>query len=172
VTEPARKLELEQLIDTNDVARILRCSRNAVVQMCGRGKGPKVYGRGARGLLLFDPADVDAWLSGPRNHVARAQLIKALETGSNDHVYFLHDPSGFIKIGTTGNLSQRLRDLQAANPRELVLLGTLRGDRDVEIAFHIYFADLLARGEWFTDHPVILETLLAIKRGSFTVDGP
>src|SRR5690606_19185280 len=78
--EPARTIP--ELLDTREVATLRRCTPNAIVQAVRRGKGPRVYGRGARGLLLFTAEDVDAWIRGGDDEaqvsggdVARAGLV-------------------------------------------------------------------------------------------------
>lgn len=64
----------------------------------------------------------------------------------------------YVKIGTTGNLRRRIRELELRRgcrfpddiedvPVELV--GTLWGGEDCERALHQAFADLHVVGEWF-----------------------
>jgi hypothetical protein len=63
------------------------------------------------------------------------------------HVYFIYDGE-FTKIGiTAGDVKVRMSSLQS--PRELVCLGTLPGDRELERRLHGLFAERRARGEWF-----------------------
>jgi|GEM_PF-3711734 len=66
-------------------------------------------------------------------------------------VYFVrcHDRP-IVKIGWASNVQRRLSALQAANPDLLVLLGTVEGTMQDELAWHREFAHLAIRNEWFT----------------------
>ena len=68
-------------------------------------------------------------------------------------VYFVRDGvDGPIKIGTTrGGVEKRIRSVQIGCARDLVLLGTIDGGRDLERELHQRFHTLRLRGEWF--HP-------------------
>lgn len=66
-------------------------------------------------------------------------------------LYFIQAGSaGPIKIGfTTGDYAKRLATLQVGNAEELVSLAALENYPDTEKDWHIRFADLRIRGEWF-----------------------
>ena len=58
--------------------------------------------------------------------------------------------TGVVKIGTTRNLSTRIRRMELSRPGiEFVLLGYEAGGPDVEKARHQQFADAHLLGEWF-----------------------
>lgn len=58
-----------------------------------------------------------------------------------------------IKIGfTTRAVHSRLRALSTTIGREIHLLATYPGTRELEAALHRKFDDLRIRGEWFQDH--------------------
>jgi hypothetical protein len=59
---------LPVLLDTNELAALLRCSANAVVQRVRRGRSPPVYGKASKGLLLFREDDVIAFLQRGQAH--------------------------------------------------------------------------------------------------------
>lgn len=67
-------------------------------------------------------------------------------------IYFVRD-GGFVKIGRSATGAERRRDqLATGNPRELVLLGCIRGGVDNERELHTRFAALRVPGrkkEWF-----------------------
>jgi hypothetical protein len=65
-----------------------------------------------------------------------------------DGVYFVTDGT-FTKIGTSGDVSRRLRTLQTASPRPLTVRLVLPGGVDLEKRFHDHFADKRRHGEWF-----------------------
>jgi hypothetical protein len=64
-------------------------------------------------------------------------------------VYFLQrDIDGFIKIGTTTNITDRITSIQTgAGP--CVLLGRILGGPITEARLHQKFADSRQHGEWF-----------------------
>lgn len=70
-----------------------------------------------------------------------------------NYVYFLtYDNPGFenlIKIGTTGDIKQRIGSYITSNPFPVKLLGVMLGDRDLEHKIHQMFSDLRFKNEWF-----------------------
>ena len=60
----------------------------------------------------------------------------------------------YIKIGYSANVKNRLKDLQVASPRELILIGTINNvDQSFEKDLHKYLKTLIygcnVMGEWF-----------------------
>ena len=73
---------------------------------------------------------------------------------------------GPIKIGHTAHLAQRVRNMQAGNPHELVLLADMPGLRHHERLLHERFAAgrLKPDCEWFRhDTPGLLEFIEAVR---------
>ena len=67
-----------------------------------------------------------------------------------DRVYFLLDPEACqIKIGTTGNLEQRIKDHEQRRGHKLELLGTMAGGYRLERAMHNRFSEHRQEREWF-----------------------
>ena len=77
-------------------------------------------------------------------------------------VYVITDGSGYVKIGATNQLKQRLITIQTGNPRPITVLftfetDTLREDRVLEKALHNEFVQFRLSfdngfiSEWFTD---------------------
>lgn len=64
-------------------------------------------------------------------------------------VYFISMAGGVVKIGTTTNLTARIKKLQTGNPAHLRVLAVIDGGADVEAAYHHQFADARLKGEWF-----------------------
>jgi T5orf172 domain len=66
-------------------------------------------------------------------------------------VYYITrvDKPGLVKIGTTKNLKERLREL-GTRGREVKLLATEPGDWKLERLRHLEFAPMRVEGEWFT----------------------
>jgi hypothetical protein len=56
-----------------------------------------------------------------------------------------------IKVGWTGNLSDRLRNLQGGNPESLVVFETLPGNCNFETYLHRTFRSRRLVREWFDD---------------------
>ena len=69
-------------------------------------------------------------------------------------VYFIQEGifrgEGPIKIGYSRNVESRLTNLQMGSSKELFLLGTLRGGRELEGKLHSRFNEYRLRGEWFS----------------------
>src|SRR5690606_6222214 len=84
--------KLATLLDTRQVAELRRCTPNAIVQAVRRGQGPPVYGRGARGLLLFRAEDVDAWIRGETDGEAQGEA-EQVSGGDGARGRPLPDPS-------------------------------------------------------------------------------
>lgn len=66
----------------------------------------------------------------------------------------MREEQGAIKIGSTGNLSSRLKTLDAGTPNGLELLGriitlTRRDAHALERQWHKTFAEARINGEWF-----------------------
>lgn len=85
---------------------------------------------------------------------AEKRLLVAAEDvtiGRGELVYFIQaERSGRIKIGTTRNLDQRIRVLQASSPVPLRVIGFVRGGKHMERMLHMAFAPLRwGRSEWF-----------------------
>lgn len=65
-------------------------------------------------------------------------------------VYFLLSGSaGLVKIGTTIDLTRRMTELRRRHEPRFRLLGSVRGNRKHERAWHERFRHLHATGEWF-----------------------
>jgi hypothetical protein len=65
-------------------------------------------------------------------------------------IYFIKDVAGGrIKIGTTIQLSERLKQLAAETGGELTVLAVVAGSHEEERRLHRRFAHLCKTGEWF-----------------------
>ena len=75
-------------------------------------------------------------------------------------VYFIQEKlTGAIKIGTALDVGRRLKNLQGANPNQLVLLGSMAGDQEDEAVLQRGFAKDRIRGEWFKSTPRLLRQI-------------
>lgn len=75
-----------------------------------------------------------------------------------------------VKIGyTTGDPERRLRELQTANPRKLVLLAAIPGSREDEVRLHKKFDSDRVTGEWFTLSRSIKKLLRQLEGWTFSV---
>jgi T5orf172 domain len=77
-----------------------------------------------------------------------------MPSDGSSRVYFLRDPGDVVekacvKIGTSTDVSARVSGGQTMNPRELFLIGSVPGDRELEADLHRKFRYLHVRGEWF-----------------------
>lgn len=88
----------------------------------------------------------------------RARLDRALgamhhgglDQAADGYVYFALC-GGFVKIGHTFDVTERMATLQTGNPHEIVLLASVAGTRRSEQCIHAHFAVDRHRGEWFRD---------------------
>ena len=85
---------------------------------------------------------------------------------SMNQVYFVRDETGAIKIGSTHNLSARLKALDASVPNGLELLGTIQTEtrRDayaLEAQWHREFAAARLNGEWFVSTRALRDAIEA-----------
>lgn len=74
---------------------------------------------------------------------------KAASLGEGSLIYFIGTDDGPVKIGFTTNLPKRLKALQTASSRPLVVRLKLPGDRECEKTLHRRFAEFRLEGEWF-----------------------
>jgi len=79
-------------------------------------------------------------------------------------VYVIQHEHGYVKIGRTNNLSERLQALQIGSPYHLDVIGIITTDvaAEVESAIHDEFADKCVRGEWFNLNYHEISELLAM----------
>lgn len=82
-----------------------------------------------------------------------------------DDLYFIQSATGYVKIGRAKRPSQRLRDLQTANPHQLELLGTLVGRGYEEKVWHWAFCVERSKGEWFEMSEQLEEAIFLAEGG-------
>jgi hypothetical protein len=71
-------------------------------------------------------------------------------------VYFIEAIGvGVIKIGYSGNVAERLSNLDIASPVPLVLMCAAPGSVRDERALHAFFHEHRIRGEWFARSAVV-----------------
>jgi hypothetical protein len=88
--------------------------------------------------------------------------LRALESQTLYYVYFIaQEVFDFVKIGSTGNIVARLRQLQTGNPHRLIpfhiiAFESMEGARRVEAIFHKRYQalGLNAQGEWYQVKPI------------------
>jgi hypothetical protein len=66
------------------------------------------------------------------------------------YVYVIGVPRSLtVKIGVTGDIRRRLREIQNMSPVELEVLWSCPGGPALEQALHAHFAEIRSHGEWF-----------------------
>jgi hypothetical protein len=91
----------------------------------------------------------------------------SLDHPDEPHVYFIIEDSGdYLKIGfSAARAGNRRADLQVANPRELIVVATLQGDRSLETRLHRAFREEHQRGEWFRVSERLAAFVLEVRAG-------
>jgi hypothetical protein len=64
--------------------------------------------------------------------------------------------TGLYKIGFSGNLRKRLRQIETASGSKVQLISSVAGDEKLESQLHRLFEDSRQVGEWFDPTPEIL----------------
>lgn len=74
------------------------------------------------------------------------------------YIYFIRSgKKGAIKIGITTDVLDRMEKLQVGNAEDLILLGLIEGDKEIEQRIQLSFRNCLIRGEWFKPVSTLLE---------------
>jgi len=99
---------------------------------------------------------------------AKDLLGSAMRVHANERetVYFLQaEGTRRIKIGTTKNLTKRLKALRAGSPVRLRLVGAVRGGHHLERILHMAFAPLrCGRSEWFEPGASLVSYVRELRR--------
>ncbi|MER7733693.1 GIY-YIG nuclease family protein [Streptomyces erythrochromogenes] len=120
---------------------------------------------------IFIRAIRDAGLVANEQLVTRETFEQARRLRHGSVVYFV-EREGFIKIGRSTSLKQRLPSLASGSclmpdgvkPGPVKLLATTPGDHEVESAFHLRFRRQRVRGEWFRPNKALLNLVEDLQR--------
>lgn len=118
-------------------------------------EGMPVIRNGTGRCIGVDGNSADIWVKTR----AEASSRFARQSGRESIVYFAHRAAdNCVKIGFTRNWLQREKDFRQTRNggTTVVLLGTIPGDKTVELAIHKRFAQHRIRGEWFAAAPDLL----------------
>lgn len=86
-------------------------------------------------------------------------------------IYFAQqrNDDGFIKIGYTRKLEQRIRHSRFTdNPYPIATVATTAGFQWQEMLLHKLLSDSLIHGEWFYPTPEVLEVIKVAQEGTLT----
>lgn len=86
-------------------------------------------------------------------------------------VYFVWC-EGFVKIGRTLDIKERLSDLRTGNPFPITVLGVIEGTKKLESQLHKKYRNQKVHGEWFNlteDQLRELQDSFVIDRGNYLV---
>lgn len=83
---------------------------------------------------------------------------RAQRQGKQGYIYCIgvKDDDYAVKIGYSTNPVARVKELQTGNPRELVLVATMKGTEADEKALHQRHIKLNLLGEWFRKAPSLI----------------
>lgn len=79
----------------------------------------------------------------------------------NERVYFVRCGAR-IKVGYTNNLDVRLRAIASQQFEPIIVIGSVAGGRDLELAIHAALADYRIKGEWFYEAEVVNALILRV----------
>jgi hypothetical protein len=100
---------------------------------------------------------------------SRGVLMTRPPVPNGPKVYFIRC-GDFIKIGFSEQTERRFKSLQTAAAAPLELLGTIHGERELEL--HRQFAHLRSHGEWFRAAPELLAFITAHADSMHATRGP
>lgn len=98
------------------------------------------------------------------------QRIHGREHGSVVY-FFICKSLNAVKIGTTGNVEQRLATVQTSCPEKVKLLGFFRGGLPEEKKLHRVLRMSLIRGEWFRLDDHVKQVITEVTDGRIRFDG-
>jgi hypothetical protein len=83
-------------------------------------------------------------------------------------IYFVTCPAAnLLKVGFSADVEKRMRTLRYAVPVDLILLGTMNGDRALEMRIQTFLFDHHHHGEWFALNEVVVGHVTALLSGDF-----
>lgn len=146
---------LQQFADSEPAARFPLDFHRTTADAAGKIRGAEEHGfREVRVRVARPITDTETLIAIFERTLEQSWLLR---WGRGDGpypgvVYFIQSgrKNGPIKIGYTNQIDKRLGYMQSGNPYELVLLGSVPGDRDLETSFHRWFEPWRIRGEWFS----------------------
>lgn len=83
--------------------------------------------------------------------------IQSDGTVSRRMIYFVRNGRGMIKIGSSMNVSDRIRSLETGASETLELIASIPGTYSVERQLHDRFSGIREYGEWFRPSPELLK---------------
>lgn len=92
---------------------------------------------------------------------------------SDDFVYVIRHPHGFVKIGKSNDPERRYKQIRRYSPYSLELAGSIRAIDDqadgsylktTEAELHHYYSRYRLKGEWFDLWPAEVEALVSLER--------
>lgn len=98
----------------------------------------------------------DEWMCLPPEQRRPQEKRFRRSRASAGWIYFVR-ADNLIKIGFTGTLPKRFRQLQCMSAVKLRLLCALRGASDLEVGLHVKFQHLHSHGEWFHAAPDLIQ---------------
>jgi hypothetical protein len=95
----------------------------------------------------FGTSDWPGW----EKYIGKFEPPRKQEAVTFGYVYLVRSGTGHCKIGSSKNVATRIRQLQCANPENLVLLHQFPSvnAKEDELGLHKKFAQKRIRNEWF-----------------------
>lgn len=104
----------------------------------------------------FKEAETDA-AQGALNGYLKKKHYSSRQRLRRDIYFVTCDVDGFpVKIGMSGDVTERMRDIRTALPYPVKLLGTFSGTSKDETAIQAKFRSFKLTGEWFQRTPELM----------------
>lgn len=110
----------------------------------------------------YGTSDWPGW----EKYIGRFQPAEPGRKETFGYVYLIQSDSSQCKIGSSLSVSNRIRQLQCANPGQLTLLHQFPSEnaQQDEFALHNKFAHKRVRGEWFSLDSADIVSICAVGR--------
>jgi hypothetical protein len=128
-----------------DIAQYIGCDIKTVQKYVTQYKIP-VHRIPEKNKMFAIPAEIDDWGRNVKDSNAKTGFI-----------YFLKAENGFIKIGISGNVEERMNELISNSPVKVELLKTVEGNQKMEKELHEKFKKYRNHGEWFKSSETLMK---------------
>lgn len=161
----ARVVPLTKYVGPREAADLLGITPHALRRLVRRGRVPHV--RPSPRVVRFEPERLVEWRATAPEMCPSSRPERPIDGPACEGVYFVQmDGVDRIKIGSSRNIVDRVRDLNATCPRPVRLLGFVRCTDSThhERAIHLAWDRFRRHAEWFEADPELLTWIAEVSR--------